>query len=286
MRILSHFFILFLFSSTLFASPASIETADLANIIDQKKIVLVDMSSDKTQYQRFHIPNAIYMPYALFKDKKGRAISPQKLAFLLGYFGISTTDYVIAYDDMGGLNAGRLFWALENIGHSQVSVLNGGLVQWILEQRKVDNQPHHRAKVQYQLKAQTQPNLALVQDMLKAIQNKAAILDVRSKAEYQGSKKTRSGHIPTAQLWTWNQHVDFNQGFKLKSAQTLTQSLASLGIKNKKDTIFVYCQSGHRASQAYWSLRALGYQNVKLYDASIKEWTALPQLPLTKGLKP
>lgn len=65
------------------------------------------------------------------------SIGDEPLYRLLGGLGIGAETQVVVYDDVGGLNAGRLFWELARIGHPGVSVLNGGLVEWILEGRSV-----------------------------------------------------------------------------------------------------------------------------------------------------
>ena len=62
-------------------------------------------------------------------------------------------------------------------------------------------------------------------------------------------------------------------------------SLKQLGITNKKQELIVYCRSGHRASQSYFTLRKLGFENVKLYDASMNEYQQSNK-PLIKGMKP
>ena len=37
---------------------------------------------------------------------------------------------VVAYDDVGGWVAARLWWMLEDLGHEAVQVLDGGLPAW------------------------------------------------------------------------------------------------------------------------------------------------------------
>ena len=111
------------------AAPVLVDTKWLAGNMGKQNIVVVDMAADETQYDRFHLPGAIYMPYyAIVKPrKKDRVTLPltdRELSVRLGQFGIKREHHIVIYDDMGGLNAGRLFWALERIGHPQVSVLD------------------------------------------------------------------------------------------------------------------------------------------------------------------
>jgi 3-mercaptopyruvate sulfurtransferase SseA len=42
------------------------------------------------------------------------------------------------------------------------------------------------------------------------------LLDVRSRDEYTGNpKEARSGHIPGAQWWSWEQSINMQSGFYL-----------------------------------------------------------------------
>ena len=274
------------FFNLAYASNFMVETKWLAEHKNDANLVLIDMS-DSTQYQRFHIPGAINLPYqALNQVNKKRvslSVGPDTIIRFLGLLGIKRNSQVIIYDDMGGLNASRLFWELQRLQHNNVALVNGGLVKWILEGRKVNNIPVEPKPTKYiiDVKPNNSP-LATLSD----ITGKATILDVRSQEEYVGHpKQKRSGHIPGAHWWSWESSVDFASGFQHKSVGSLMDSLKQLGITNKKQELIVYCRSGHRASQSYFTLRNLGFTNVKLYDASMAEYQQSNK-PLTKGIKP
>src|SRR5210317_1056179 len=138
--------------------------------------------SDGTQYQRFHIPGAIHLPYqALNQSNKKRislSVGSDTIIRFLGLLGIKRNSQVIIYDDMGGLNASRLFWELQRLKHEKVALLNGGLVKWILEGRKVDNIPVEPRPVKYI--TNTKPDNSPLAS-LNDISAKATILDVRSQ---------------------------------------------------------------------------------------------------------
>lgn len=284
---------LLLIAAPLQAAPVWVDTAWLAKRLNDPKLVLVDMSSDDTQYQRFHLPGAVRLPfYALMQHKKGAkfptGIPEERFLQILGMLGIGKDDYVVIYDDMGGLNAGRLFWYLERVGHKQVSVLDGGLVKWILEGRKVVNTPVRPKPVKYGPAAKGRDNEVDLGAVKKISQKGGAVLlDVRSPEEYVGDlKKRRGGHVPGAYLWPWNETVDFSKGFVRKPAAVLEQSLAKLKLTDKKQPVVTYCRSGHRASQAYLVLRGLGFENVKVYSNSMNEYGLDKTAPLKQGRAP
>ncbi|MGH7118392.1 MAG: rhodanese-like domain-containing protein [Acetobacteraceae bacterium] len=47
-----------------------------------------------------------------------------------------------------------------------------------------------------------------------------------------------------------------------------------------------YCSTGVRSAVAYFTLRLLGYPDVRLYTGSWAEWSQHPDLPKTKGNRP
>lgn len=123
--------------------------------------------------------------------------------------------------------------------------------------------------------------------VVEAITNhEIVLLDVRSEKEYKGSRNVkRSGHIPGARWWSWDQAVDFNGGFVAADPKQLLESLGAVGAK-PETTVIAYCRSGHRASQTYFTLRWLGFEDVRVYDGSTAEWSARNDLPIRTGRQP
>ena len=276
---------LLLLSQTVNAAPIYVEHDWLANKLGDKNLVVVDMTTDGVQYLRYHIPGAVRLSYQDIitkrKDKVSVRVPDAHLYKVLGQLGITRDKHVVIYDDMGGLDAGRLFWELENIGHPKVSVLRGGLVKWVLARHQVDNIPVKTRPVQYTPGKSGRDNQASLATIREA---KATLLDVRSKEEFVGHPRyPRSGHIPDAKWWPWEANVDFEHGFVPRSDAVLQGELTKLGVKDKAEPVILYCRSGHRASQSYLTLRSLGYTNVKLYDGSMAEYANQRALPLEKG---
>lgn len=267
-----------------------VETDWLAQNMSDKNIVIVDMTSDDLQYQRYHLPGAIRISYASLNTKLRNGVSvkitDQQLAMLLGLHGINANNHIVIYDDMAGLEAARLYWQLDSIGHEKKSLLNGGLVKWVLEGRKVEAGNVERDKTAYLLNNQKQrQNNATIGDVTSS--SRVILLDVRSEEEYVGNPRyPRSGHIPGALFFPWDGNIRIDNKFTFKSAAAIQAQLDQLGVKDKSAPIIIYCQSGHRAAHAYFVLRYLGYTNVRVYDGSMAEYGQYQQLPLQKGNKP
>ena len=281
-----------LFNSSASAAPVMVSTEWLARHLDDPNLVIVDMSSDETQYSRFHLPRATYLPYYYLvrqrkSDKVAVRLSRDELVYTLGQIGITRNSYVILYDDVGGLNVGRMFFELESIGHPNVSVLNGGLVKWILEGRKVVNTPVQPTPVRYGETGKELDTEATIADVDAAQKNGTVLIDARSREEYVGDlKKKAGGHVAGAHWWEWSDDVAMSEGFVFKDAETLKAKLASFGLTDLKQPVITYCHTGHRAAQSYLMLRSLGFSNVRLYAHSMGEYDLARKAKLVRGMKP
>lgn len=277
---------IYLISFSVIASPVLVETDWLANNLNNKELVIID-TSDHTQHLRFHIPGSIHIDYSeiVYKRKRDKVsiqIPNDYFMQILSKYGLSNDSYIIIYDDMGGFNAGRLFWQLEQIGHKRVSVLNGGLVKWINENRKVNNQSTKRAPTRYIANSSSKRNNLADVKTIKT--TNSLLIDARSKDEYVGHPKfPRTGHIPKAALWNWQDNIDFENSFIIKNETQIKNQQKHIDFSNKKQSIITYCRSGHRASQTYLTLRSMGFENVKLYDGSMAEYSQNKKAPLVKG---
>ena len=282
-----------LFTPTLsFASPLLVDIHWLEKNLNNSAVRLIDMSDD-TQFQRFHIPGATHLPYAAInvRTKQGVSLSAgtTQIIKVLGLLGIESQQHVVIYDDMGGLHASRLFWELEKIGHKNISILDGGLVKWILSGKKVSAEILENKTTSYKAATKLARNNRVSADEILSSQfnEKNILLDVRSKDEYIGHPRyPRSGHIPNAKWWEWQQAVNFENAFQLHKNEALRKQLETLGLKNKNTPVTLYCQSAHRASHSYFTLRNLGFNNVKIYDGSMAEYSKIKSAPLTQGVKP
>ena len=274
-----------------YASTIFIDSKSLHKKLNNNNLIIIDMSDD-TQYQRFHLPNALYLPYRAInqrnKQKISKSIGSNNVAKLLSYIGITENSDIVIYDDMAGLHASRLYWELERLGHKKVAILNGGLVNWVLNNYKVTNKAYNPTKSNYMSSKAAAITVASFSDVTSATKTPNVILlDVRSKEEYYGNPKDRrSGHIPGAVWWPWQQAVDFENGFTQKKSSDIIKNLKSVGVIDKSSEIIVYCQSGHRASQTYMTLKNLGFSKVRLYDGSMAEYGQTPNAPLVRGAKP
>lgn len=257
------------------------------------QVTLIDMS-EQASYQKFHLPGALWVNYDwLIKPQDGLSLSGglHYMAGILSQLGINNDSHIVIYDDIGGMEASRLYWELDKLNHPKVHILDGGLVSWVLAGKPVTQTlPKRPALANYQIPKQTFTNqlTADKEETVAAIQKQTTtLIDTRSKQEYIGHKKDkRSGHIPNAVWFEWSDALAVNNGFKQKSSDKLLSQLKNLGVTEQHQPIILYCNTAHRAARTFTMLKSLGFNDIKLYDGSLQEYALDKSLPLKRGLQP
>lgn len=197
--------------------------------------------------------------------------------------GINADSIVVLYDNQGIYSSPRAWWIFQAMGFNNAVVLDGGLPQWLLENRPtVANLPKVLSE-QGNMSGTYQSNL--VCDSSYIIENmaneKIAIVDARSAARFAGTAAEpragmRSGHIPSSLNLPFAEILD-NHCFK--STQQLTENFSNL-VPNKNAEIIFTCGSGITACIIMLAARMAGYHNTVLYDGSWSDWGSDDNLPI------
>lgn len=242
-------------------------------------------------YPQFHLPGAVLLSYkALVTTREGvpgvRA-DTSFLAELFGSLGIAVDTPVLAYDLSGGMDAARAIWTLASLGHRPGAILNGGLGMWFQAKKTVEHTAASCATVPF-VPQPTPEWESTEQQVLAASQadQTTVLLDTRTPQEYQGrSLRGPRGHIAGAIHFNWTDALNHGNDPRIKDKQTLLSLLAQRGVSDVQQEIITYCETGHRASQTWLLLRALGFEKVRLYDGSIAEWR-IRDHPVVAGQTP
>ena len=222
--------------------------------------------SDQSQRLRFMMPPA---------DQFARAMS--------GY-GVGEGSRVVLYDRAGGAWAARVWWMLRVMGFDDAAVLDGGWAKWSAEGR-----PTSSAASSYPEAAFTpRPRTGMFADrdeVLQAIDDRGScIINALSPEQHAGegaARYGRPGRIPGSVNVPSGHLLDPESNAYLP-LETLREQFQAVGA-DQADRVITYCGGGIAASNDAFALTLLGYQNVAIYDASLSEWAADPELPMEVG---
>lgn len=265
--------------------PLLLEPDQLEPLLQNPELLLVDVRNPDS-YGRGHIPGAARLDYSAIVAAQPPALGllpdESQLSAVLSMLGLRPDRHVVAYDEEGGGYAGRLLWTLELLGHARGSLLNGGFIAWIAEDRPLERQPVTPGSSAYRARLDNPTALADKSYILERLgRPDLALLDTRSPLEYRGVdvRAARGGHIPGAVNFNWTDAMDIHRHLRFKPDATLREMLTSVGVTPDKEVI-VYCQTHHRSAHTYMVLKHLGYPRVRGYPGAWSEWGNDPDLPV------
>lgn len=269
------------------ALPFLIEPDQLQSLLEQNStdLLIIDMRSPE-HYAAGHLPAAVNLSYASIVRTAppvgGLLPDEETLSSALSAVGMSKDKHVVAYDGEGGGHSGRLLWTLEALGHTRLSLLNGGIVAWQLEGGALEKTPVHAVASDYQAKLENTDVIA-DKDYIQSRLGQADFqpLDARTPAEYMGQdvRAARGGHIPGAVNFNWVDAIDRERALRFKPDQELRAMLEDLGVTPDKE-IVAYCHTHHRSSHTYAVLKHLGYPRIRGYHGSWSDWGNDPDTPI------
>jgi thiosulfate/3-mercaptopyruvate sulfurtransferase len=269
-------------------SPYLIDTDWLAANIDRAGLLILDVRSTG-EFDTGHIAGAVNVPpadmTAIVDRNNNMAPSAADFTAVLQAAGVNGGASLVIVDGGNLRWASRMFWTLEYFGHTDVSVLHGGLAAWSGEGRPLSAEATNPPAGDFEARAESD-RLAGMGDVLDRLDDPdAMILDTRSPAEFAGEdvRAARGGHIPGAVNVDWILASNDTAAPTLKPAEELRALYEGAGVTPDRAMILIYCQSGMRASHTYLVLRLLGYENLRLYDASWAEWGNDAEVPIESG---
>ncbi|UXK07666.1 sulfurtransferase [Shewanella putrefaciens] len=207
----------------------------------------------------------------------------------IAQLGIEPDSVVVIYDNQGIYSSPRAWWTFKVMGFNRVYVLDGGLPQWIEEDRIISSR-YQAEGVDYgptdvdTLADVLQYHPERVMDaeaVLKRIEDPdTAIIDARGAPRFLGQVSeprpgVRSGHIPRSVNLPFAQVLDGNKIKTVSELQSIYQGLAA----DKSARIFS-CGSGITACILILASVAAGHTNPILYDGSWADWGSRTDLPI------
>jgi len=282
---------LLLTTLTLFANAAFISAQDLHKKLDDKNLVIID-TTDRERYSKGHIPNARQVEISAFRtvvDNKYELMrSPQEIEKIAQELGINNDSYVVLYGHNQPkelLKASYIAMALIVNGFTNISILDGGFSQWsnkfASEQTLISQETPPFAKGNF--KAQYNPKVLVDMEYVKNQIGKVDMIEARERKYFDGAAQSpgvkRLGHIPNAQSSNWLDK--FNTDEKVASETELKRIFFDEHKLDSKKEVITYCTGGLEASMNWYLLtQHFNFKNVKMYDASMKEWGNTESTPM------
>jgi thiosulfate/3-mercaptopyruvate sulfurtransferase len=253
---------------------------------------LIEVDVNDAAYGDGHIPGAVlWNAYGDLRHPDYDPIDSAQLASLLSAAGVTPEMTVVFY----GYAAYLGFWLMKRLGHERVRLMDGARDRWVGDGHAWSIEVPTPEPSSY-TPVREDGDIAVSREALEASigDPDTVILDVRSKAEFDGERfwpsgaregAGRAGHVPGAA------HVPVDllrdEGGLLKSAEELGRRAEELrrlyesaGVVPERD-IAVYCTIGNRASQVWFVLKyVLGYPTVRVYYGSWAEWGSLADTPV------
>lgn len=254
-----------------FKLPAVVCDVDtLRSLIRRKKSVRIVDVRKAEDYQREHIPTAVSLPLARVLEND----QPEKIVAFLEELGISDTTPVVVYDDTFGALAARVAWTFQYVGHDNTALLEMTFKQWKEIGLETEKQQRSFPKARHSLNIRqdiyvdaSYVEAAATTTTTTNSKPNTLLVDSRERLNYL------TEHIPGARNIPYT--MVGSQDSILRKAEELKRLIENRGITNDSE-IITYCGSvGTLSGLTYYALKLAGFQNVKLYPKSFKEWKAL-----------
>lgn len=237
-----------------------------------------------------HIPSARYLETLSFESeplwnaRENSVLSEVALAN-----GITADTVVILYG-RDQLAAARVAHLLLYLGVRDVRMLDGTFDAWTSAGLPVEtgaatsSVPVESFGCVVPARPELMIDLAGAKSLLARPRSEAALVSIRSRAEFDGvtsgySYISARGCIPGA-LWgragndgcSSNMAAYVDAQGRMKSAAEIKAMWSEQGIKPEMDLAF-YCGTGWRASLAFWFAWLMGFPRIAVYDGGWHEWS-------------
>lgn len=257
---------------------------DATWVVDRRaELVVVDVRSyldgrsGREAYLAGHIAGAVFVDLEsdlagpLDDPRAGRhpLPTPEHFAAAMSRLGIGAHDLVVAYDDTGGMTAGRLVVMLRSIGCS-AALLDGGIAAW---PEPLETGPVERPSISFEPRRWPDRFITSADALVDAQAAGALVVDARAADRYRGEPNPldkRLGHIPGAVNLPWG---DVVVGGRLRPADELRALASERGIGADTEVI-ASCGSGVSACLDLLALEAAGLPPGRLFVPSWSGWAA------------
>jgi thiosulfate/3-mercaptopyruvate sulfurtransferase len=241
----------------------------------------------RAAYDQGHLPTAVFVDLdtdLAARTGPGRHPLPHPAVFAarMSQIGFGSDDLIVAYDDAGGGVAARLWWMLDDLGHSGAAVLDGGIQAWVEAgfalTQEVPVWPPARLDL-----APAWSGIIDREQLLPGL-GSVVLLDVRAPERYRGEIEPVdpvAGHIPTA--ISAPSAGNLGPDGRFLAPEALAERFLALGDIRRQ--VVTSCGSGVTACQTSLAMRVAGLPDPLFYPGSYSDWSR-SGLPVAVGPEP
>ena len=258
----------------------------------------LDGRDGRAAFEHAHVPGAVWVDLdrqLAAHDRpatEGRHPFPAPAAFAdaMSELGIGDRSVVIAYDDTGGLTAGRLVTMLRMLGRD-AAMLDGGLDGWMAAGGELEKGPATPpSPATFTAQEWPTDRFATADAAASFAAAGGAVLDARAHPRFTGEQALidpRPGHIPGARSAPWA--AVLGPDGRLLAPEQLRAHYAALGVvadgveADADDAPIAYCGSGVSACLNAVAMEHAGLTPPRLYVASWSGWSADASRPTELG---
>ena len=243
--------------------------------------------SGRSDWADSHIPGSVFVD--LFEDLSEtddpeysfQLPAPEEFAAEMESAGIGDDTRVVAYDDprddLSNEWAARFWWMLQAYGHEQVGVLNGGWKRWTRENRPVSDKSPPTREVTFTPDFRPERHADkddVVDYVSEETETDACVVNALWQDDYAELRIPNSENVPSV----GDQAIIDTETNTYLPTDEIRRRFRQAGATDDAKVV-TYCGGGIAASSAALAARAAGFEDVAVYDGSMEEWRADPDLP-------
>jgi thiosulfate/3-mercaptopyruvate sulfurtransferase len=284
-----------------------VETEWLADHLDDPGVRVLDVTAMLTSslenraraefFDAGHIPGSMFFDVASasgeLSDPDGALPwtwpSEEQFADTMSRYGVAadTRVVLVARTPRPGIDSGtmwctRAWWTMHHMG-VDAAVLFGGIEKWVAEGRPMDTDVSAVERTEFTVEPGWERARADRHDVLAALdQDSICVVDALPTSNFDGSDAgygPRRGHIASAVNVPFLELIE-SETARFVSPDQMLDRLQAADIFGHPRVI-TYCGGAIAATVDAFALALLGHENVAVYDGSLMEWSADPQLPMT-----
>jgi len=242
----------------------------------------------RLEFHNEHLPKSIYFDLLAAADPDSKFShtlpSPEHFSEFIGNHGITNDDALVLYDVNGIGSSPRAWWLFQMFGHKRVFILDGGLLKWKVEGRKLESGPGKEIEPKkYLCKSALQKAVSLevvkkaAKDVKSNYPDAPQIVDARPPGRFKGLDPEpiagiKSGHIPGSISLPSTQFWDVKSG-TFNSTERIVELLMSRNIDLNREVIST-CGSGVTACVLIYAMHMIGAKQASLFEGSWAEWAS------------